>query len=564
MMKWHWIWIACCLGQGVWAQNPCATFDCVIGEVNRLLNAPKKDYELILNKLDASEGYDVAAAPQNKAILKNLRQRTFKAIEGERLKALTAEAEAKKQARRAEIALNQADSARNIAENEKKRAEIARSQADSARDIAEQEKQKTEKLIDIATQMKSEINGSYLKIKQAYDVIALAKYEAEKARVQSDSARKKLQIVLDRIYFYDGKFGLSYDSNLRKYGFIDKDLNIKIEFKYDAADNFDANGFAKVTLPSNLISSNPKISTFYYALIDTTGREYKVINDISQLNSKVLALDLRNKYLKEIPKEVFQNKQLKIMFLNKEEIVAHDRENLIEKLPNEIGELVNLTVLNLSGNELIQIPNDITKLAHLKTLDLRKNNLSDLPSGITNLTELTYLDLSNNAIPYSKQMEIKAKMPDCQVITDENFAQPFYHSIQIELNHSKKYRLLGILIDSIKKSSDSSLKANKILLSAVYNSRAWSGFFCGLFEEAEQAIRDDMNLGHNINLSIDLLFALLLQGKMDEAIAECQKLKKQTNLNLKFQFYVQVFKKADILTAQHKRDIKTIRKLLEQ
>jgi hypothetical protein len=563
-MKWHWIWIACCLGQGVWAQNPCATFDCVIGEVNRLLNAPKKDYELILNQLDASEGYDVAAAPQNKAILKNLRQRTFKAIEGERRKALTAEAEAKKQARRAEIALAQADSARNIAENEKKRTEIALMQADSARDIAEQEKQKTEKLMDIATQMKSEINGSYLKIKQAYDVIAIAKYEAEKARVQSDSARKKLQIVLDRIYFYDGKFGLSYDSNLRKYGFIDKDLNIKIEFKYDAADNFDANGFAKVTLPSNFISSNLEIPTFYYALIDTTGREYKVVKDISQLNSKVLALDLRNKYFKEMPKEVFQNKQLKILLLNKEEMISHNKENLIKKLPNEIGELVNLTVLNLSGNELIQIPNDITKLVHLKILDLRKNNLTDLPSDITNLTELAYLDLSNNAIPYSKQIEIKAKMLDCQVITDKNFTQSFYRSIQIESNHTKKYYLSRILIDSIKNSSDSALKANKALLSDVYNNCAWSGFFCREFKEVERFIREDIKLNSNIDLSVSLIFTLLLQGKMDEAIAECQNLKKRTNVKFKFQFYVQEFEKAGILTAQHKRDIKTIRKLLEK
>lgn len=45
-----------------------------------------------------------------------------------------------------------------------------------------------------------------------------AKKATEIALLQADSARKKVQAVLDKIYFYEGKFGLAYDN--RRYAEI--------------------------------------------------------------------------------------------------------------------------------------------------------------------------------------------------------------------------------------------------------------------------------------------------------------------------------------------------------
>ncbi len=65
---------------------------------------------------------------------------------------------------------------------------------------------------------------------------ALAQVEIEKQT--AIAAEKKAKAVLDKIYFYDDKFGLAYQKNewgRPQYGFIDKNLKTNIEFIYDEA-----------------------------------------------------------------------------------------------------------------------------------------------------------------------------------------------------------------------------------------------------------------------------------------------------------------------------------------
>ena len=101
-------------------------------------------------------------------------------------------------------------------------------------------------------------------------------------------------VDLKKIDFAGGNYGLFYDKNKNKYGFIDKELNTKIEFKYDEAKGFDGNtGFAKV-----------KKENIPY-LIDIFGIEYKLATDITQLDSSILALDLSKQNLEIIPPSVF-------------------------------------------------------------------------------------------------------------------------------------------------------------------------------------------------------------------------------------------------------------------
>ena len=69
-------------------------------------------------------------------------------------------------------------------------------------------------------------------------------------------------------------------------------------------------------------------------------------------------------------------------------------------IPPEIGNLVNLTFLNLYELELTgEIPPEIGNLVNLNYLVLKNNQLTgSIPSEIGNLTNLTTFDLSNNQL----------------------------------------------------------------------------------------------------------------------------------------------------------------------
>ncbi len=70
----------------------------------------------------------------------------------------------------------------------------------------------------------------------------------------------------------------------------------------------------------------------------------------------------------------------------------------LSSLPAEIGELHNLTQLDLSGARLTNLPEEIGNLAHLTHLDLSGNWLPSLRPEIGNLTHLTFLDLNGNVL----------------------------------------------------------------------------------------------------------------------------------------------------------------------
>ncbi|XP_043722431.1 putative receptor like protein 25 [Telopea speciosissima] len=79
------------------------------------------------------------------------------------------------------------------------------------------------------------------------------------------------------------------------------------------------------------------------------------------------------------------------------------------KIPDALGNLKALKVLNLSGNSLTgQIPFLLGNLSELESLDLSRNNLSgEIPMQLTSLTFLEVLNLSYNnftgSIPQGNQ-----------------------------------------------------------------------------------------------------------------------------------------------------------------
>jgi len=70
----------------------------------------------------------------------------------------------------------------------------------------------------------------------------------------------------------------------------------------------------------------------------------------------------------------------------------------INKLPETIGQLVNLQELSLSDNQITELPETIGQLINLQELWLDKNKITGLPETIGQLVNLQELTLDNNQI----------------------------------------------------------------------------------------------------------------------------------------------------------------------
>jgi len=215
--------------------------------------------------------------------------------------------------------------------------------------------------------------------------------EARRIAEEATIRKNRAEAVLDRMYFYNDRFGQAYDKNTGKYGFIDKNLNVRIEFHYDAAQPFDETGFAKVKKDSAVTTldaasyEEKTIQVEYFQLIDTFGTEYPLANNVAQLDSRVTALDLRNQSLQEVPPEVFAQPQLRVLLL--------------------------------SGNQLSTLPSEIGAMKNLQTLDLRANRIFVLPSEIEGLKNLKQILLPGQ-VQAADTRTLRSRMPWCKIIVD--------------------------------------------------------------------------------------------------------------------------------------------------
>ena len=73
--------------------------------------------------------------------------------------------------------------------------------------------------------------------------------------------------------------------------------------------------------------------------------------------------------------------------------------NLLNELPEQIGQMRSLTSLSARNNQLSSLPNTVSALVSLKSLNLDSNQLSILPvDALACLTALTLLGLASNQL----------------------------------------------------------------------------------------------------------------------------------------------------------------------
>lgn len=216
-------------------------------------------------------------------------------------------------------------------------------------------------------------------IKKTQDQWVAALAQAQKKTVaalaKADSALNLANNIIDAFYFYKDSFALAYKAGA--YGFINKKGEAVIDYQYDAALPFDDPGYAQVN----------KDNVTY--LIDTKGVEYQLATELNQLDTHIVALDLRHKKLDTLPMVILENPQLKILLLS---------SNGFTRLPEELGKLKNLQTLDLVANQLTSLPESMGQLSNLQILYLYHNQLTSLPESIGQLSNLKDLDLKGNQL----------------------------------------------------------------------------------------------------------------------------------------------------------------------
>jgi Leucine-rich repeat (LRR) protein len=114
--------------------------------------------------------------------------------------------------------------------------------------------------------------------------------------------------------------------------------------------------------------------------INIFGKEY---------NLDTQRIDIFNKNIYEIPKEIKYLTQLTYFSFSFNEIV---------KIPKEIQFLIQLTKLDLYNNQIKEIPKEIQYLTQLKRVSLENNQIIELPLEIINLINLICFTYYNNPI----------------------------------------------------------------------------------------------------------------------------------------------------------------------
>ncbi len=85
--------------------------------------------------------------------------------------------------------------------------------------------------------------------------------------------------------------------------------------------------------------------------------------------------------------------------------------NELKKLPESIGLLSNLEILNLSTNELTALPDTIVNLVNLKILNISNNHIKTLPKDIGKLKNLKKIYIKGNPIDETERKRLDRILP---------------------------------------------------------------------------------------------------------------------------------------------------------
>lgn len=122
-------------------------------------------------------------------------------------------------------------------------------------------------------------------------------------------------------------------------------------------------------------------------------------------------LDLRFNPLEHLPQPIGELQQLEMLDIVEAKLTTLPQsfthlyklnycriEARLAELPEDFGQLSDLTQLHLSDNCLTTLPESMSKLHQLQQLDLSGNHLTELPEWIGQLPSLVWLDVRGNPL----------------------------------------------------------------------------------------------------------------------------------------------------------------------
>jgi internalin A len=130
------------------------------------------------------------------------------------------------------------------------------------------------------------------------------------------------------------------------------------------------------------------LNSLYLSPVSSSGALEKIPDVVFGL-SNLTSLDLSQNRLSTVPESITQMQNLTVLNLS---------QNQLSNFPESITQLQNLTSLDLSRNQLTKIPESITQLQNLIYLNLSENRLDTIPESITQLRNLVSLNLSGNRL----------------------------------------------------------------------------------------------------------------------------------------------------------------------
>ncbi|NOQ71605.1 MAG: hypothetical protein GQ574_06375 [Crocinitomix sp.] len=167
------------------------------------------------------------------------------------------------------------------------------------------------------------------------------------------------------------------------------------------------------------------ISIFQVIGYSQTNHLFESLEEALQVHpDSVYRLDLSRASLKEVPKEIFNFKNLRELDLSKNKLtelpnqfvfekleVLHLTKNKLEKFPKVICKNKNLKQLFLGKNRISEIPECIGELSELVIFDIWFNTISVIPDSITKLRKLRSFDLRGMNYSDEFQKEWRDKLP---------------------------------------------------------------------------------------------------------------------------------------------------------
>ncbi|XP_044472380.1 plant intracellular Ras-group-related LRR protein 6 [Mangifera indica] len=165
--------------------------------------------------------------------------------------------------------------------------------------------------------------------------------------------------------------------------------------------SFNLATICKLDLANNNLQKIPESLTarlLNVVVFDVHSNQLKSLPNSIGCLSKLKVLNVSGNLLESLPKSIDNCRSL-------EELNANF--NKLRVLPESIGfELLNLKKLSINSNKLVFLPQSISHLTSLRILDARLNCLRSLPQDLENLINLEILNVSQNfqyldSLPYS-------------------------------------------------------------------------------------------------------------------------------------------------------------------